>query len=408
MNDDRIEEELPFVSIHPEDENYQDKIGELVKEIKDSMEAELPFVNIEKENPFFIKTQKEEELVTQVDDDQRLSELTQLKEDHRQVVFKPGDEGYKGVFEDDLGNKSFSIVERYGEDYVAKDYITNPAIGREEEIKELILVLLTNEKSAILTGKPGVGKTAAIEGLAYRIQRGDVPDALQGYHVINVKTPAILGTMPNGESRVQALIDEVKAMDKVILFIDEIHMLIGARDESAMDFANIFKEGLGRGALKVVGATTSEEYEQYILRDKAFVRRFQRIEMDEPSRDHTIQILMGTLPKIEKQTGSKLKYTHFIQTQIMTFLVDLTSEYRRVYEIGSRYPDIAITLLSQAFSYTKFDNRTDVDIWDIKHAIRDTKNVYPDVKSKELIRFDEVFKSTIADEIALGNTKNKI
>lgn len=401
-NNENLEDDLPLVSIYPDEEENNEEIKTT------SLEEDLPFVDVTKENPFFIKKEQVQEKKDEVikTEEEILSEITKAKEDTRAVVFKPGDEGYKGVFEDDLGNKTFSIVERYGEDYVTKDYITNPAIGRDEEIRSLILVLLTNEKSAILTGKPGIGKTAAIEGLAYRIQRGDVPDALKGYHVINVKTPSLLGEMPNGESRVQALIDELREMDKVILFIDEIHMLIGARDESAMDFANIFKEGLGRGSLKVVGATTTEEYEQYVLRDKAFVRRFQRIDMDEPSREHTIQILMGTLPKIEKQTDSKLKYSHYIQTLIMAFIVDLTTEYRRVFEIGSRYPDIALTLLKQAFSYTKFDNRTEVDIWDIKQAIRDTKNVYPDVIKKELIRFNEVFKSTIEEEMAEGNTKN--
>ena len=93
------------------------------------------------------------------------------------------------------------------------------------------------------------------------------------------------------------MIDELKEREKTILFIDEIHMLIGATAESSVDFANIFKEGLGRGTIKVVGATTTEEYERYILRDKAFTRRFQRIEVAEPTRLQTIRIMMGTLPK---------------------------------------------------------------------------------------------------------------
>ncbi len=300
-----------------------------------------------------------------------------------------------------MNEQKYSILERYGEDFTAKEYITNPAIGRDNQIKELILILLTPEKSAILIGKPGIGKTAIVEGLAYAIKEGRVPDALKGYTVINIKTASLLGTMPDGESKVQVMIDELKQREKIILFIDEIHMLIGATDESSLDFANIFKEGLGRGSIKVIGATTTEEYERYILRDKAFTRRFQKVEVPEPTREETINIMMGTLPKIEKTTGAKLKYTNWIKEQIMAFMVDLTSEYKRVYEIGSRYPDISLTLLKQAFSHAIFDNRKEVNIFDIEHAILNTKNVYPDVIKKDMPTFYETFKSIISEEKAL-------
>lgn len=292
----------------------------------------------------------------------------------------------------------YSILDRYGENYTEKEYITNPAIGRDKQIKELILILLTPEKSGILVGKPGIGKTAIVEGLAYAIQQGNVPEALKGYTVINIKTASLLGTMPNGESKVQVMIDELKEKEKIILFIDEIHMLIGATDESSLDFANIFKEGLGRGSIKVIGATTTEEYERYILRDKAFTRRFQKVEVPEPTREETINIMTGTLPKIEKTTGATLKYTDWIQQQIMGFIVDLTSEYKRVYEIGSRYPDISLTLLKQAFSHALFENRNEVNIFDIEYAVLNTKNVYPDVISKDMPIFYKMFKDIISEE----------
>ena len=306
-----------------------------------------------------------------------------------------------------MDENKFSILERYGENYTEKEYITNPAIGRDEQIKELLLVLLTPEKSAVLIGKPGVGKTAIVEGLAYKIINNDVPDLLKGYSIINIKTASLLGTMPNGESKVQIMIDELKEREKIILFIDEIHMLIGATDTSSIDFANIFKEGLGRGSIKVIGATTTEEYERYILRDKAFTRRFQKILVPEPTREETIEIMMGTLPKIEKNTGVKLKYTNFIQEQIMAFLVDLTSEYKRVFEIGSRYPDISLTLLKQAFSYAMFDNKKEVNIFHIQKAIENSKNVYPDVIKKEIPKFFEQFKDIISEEKGVSLSWNK-
>lgn len=291
-----------------------------------------------------------------------------------------------------------SILARYGEDFCSKDYITNPAIGRAEEIKQLILILLTPEKSGILIGKPGIGKTSIVEGLAYQLQRNNVPDALKGYVIVSVKTASLLGTLPTGETRLQTLVDELKTLDKIILFIDEIHMLIGATNESSLDFANMFKESLGRGSIKVIGATTTEEYERYILRDKAFVRRFQKVEVEEPDREHTIKILIGTLPKIEKTTGAKLKYTDYIQSEIMAFIVDITTEYKRIYGIGSRYPDICLTLLAQAFSQAVFANRKEVTIMDIRKAIENSKNIYPDVIRKELVNFDKKFKDIIREE----------
>ena len=304
---------------------------------------------------------------------------------------------------DEIIRKSkVSILKSYGENFSEKNYITNPAIGREEEIKQLVLILLTPEKSAILTGKPGVGKTAIVEGLAYRIKLGNVPNALKNYQIIKVNTSALLGVDPDtGESKIQILIDELKSYSNLILFIDEIHTLMGNGSES-LDFANMFKPALDRGDIKVIGATTDDEYERYILRDKAFVRRFQRVSVSEPTREQVIAICMGTLPKIEKQTGAKLLYDSYVKQKIMAFLTDLTSEYRRIYEIGSRYPDITLTLLQQAFSYAIYNNRTEVNIFDIEKAITNTKNVYPDVIKKELPRFKEEFKNEIRDGIDQG------
>ena len=147
-----------------------------------------------------------------------------------------------------------SILARYSDELTSVKYITNPAIARDKEIKELILVLLTPEKSAILVGKPGIGKTAIVEGLAYLIQRNKVPDALKGYRIFRVDTTAIIGNDNNGENRVLKLVEELKNQNKVILFIDEIHTLIG---NGTFDLANMFKEGLSRGSIKMIGATTT-------------------------------------------------------------------------------------------------------------------------------------------------------
>lgn len=293
--------------------------------------------------------------------------------------------------------ETFSIINRYGDNFTTKEYVTNPAIGRDEELKDLSLALLTPDKSAILTGKPGIGKTAIVEGLAYLIQRNNVPDALKGFTIVKIDTQALMGTVKEtGDTRIQALIDEIKTKEKFILFIDEIHTLINSNSESSLDFANMLKTGLGRGDIKVVGATTTDEYEKYILRDKAFARRFQRIEIAEPSREHTIKILIGTLPKIEKNSNAKMAYTPFLQEKIMEFIVDLTKEYNRVYETSGRYPDVPLTMLAQAFSEAVFDNQKVVTIEHIEKAVLNSTAIYPDIikKGVEELRekFSELFK----------------
>ncbi len=304
----------------------------------------------------------------------------------------------------DIKSKRISVLGNYGENFQDRDYVTNPAIGRDEQIKQLILILLTPDKSAVLIGKPGVGKTATVEGLAYRIQRNEVPDSLKGYQVIKVNTSAILGNDPvTGEAKVQTLLDELKNQTKLILFIDEIHTLMGTKGE-ALDFANMFKPALDRGDIKVIGATTTEEYERYILRDKAFVRRFQKVEVHEPTREENIEILVGTLPKMEKRTGVKMKYSPYIQRKMMEFITDITSEYKRIYEIGSRYPDVSLTLVQEAFSHALFQNRSEVDVMDFKSAYENSKNIYPDVIKKA----ESTFNTMFADQIAEYNHEHDI
>ena len=290
-----------------------------------------------------------------------------------------------------------SILEKYGENLTAVKYLVNPAVARDKELKELVMVLLTPEKSAVLVGKPGIGKTAIVEGLAYRLQLGDIPNALKGYSVYKISTPSLVGNH-GGENRVMALVEELKGRDKIILFIDEIHMLMGGSSDGPMDLANMFKESMSRGTVKIVGATTVDEYERYVLRDKAFVRRFEKVDVAEPTQEMCVQILMRTVPKIEVQTGVKLPYTDFIKENIMKFIVNMTSEYKRVYEISSRYPDIALVVLRQAFSAALFDNQVQVGFKHIYDAIKSTKAVYPDVIKKELVVFKETFKDELAAE----------
>lgn len=294
-----------------------------------------------------------------------------------------------------------SIIDRYATDLTRKEYITDPAIARDEEIKQVILTLLTPEKSALLVGKAGIGKTAIVEGLAYRIQKNMVPNALFGYDLFKLNVTSLIGTTESEgqiENRVDLLIKELEQRPKTILFIDETHVLVKNNNAAEIDFANMFKAGLDRGSIKMIGATTTEEYEQYFLRDRAFLRRFQKIDVLEASQDTCVKILMGTYPKIEKQLGVTLPYTDFIKEKIMRFIVEMTDEYKRVYEISSRYPDICLTILSNAFTNALYDNMKEVRIKHIYKAICDTKAIYDDAKVKEIARFKEVFADIIIEE----------
>ena len=295
----------------------------------------------------------------------------------------------------------FSMMEKYGEDLTAREYITDPAIARDNEIKQTILTLLTPEKSALLVGKAGIGKTAIVEGIAYRIQKHMVPDALNDWKLIKINITSLLGeSVSNGatENRLELLVEELKVKKNTILFIDETHLLTNKSKTNNLDFANMLKPGLDRGTIKMIGATTTEEYEQYIIRDRAFLRRFQKIDVAEADQDTTVKILMGTYPKIEKQIGAKMEYTDFIKERIMRFIVEMTDEYKRVYEVASRYPDICLTILANAYSYAVFDNEKVMTIKHVYKAICNAKNIYEDAKKKEIERFKVVFADLIAAE----------
>ena len=304
-------------------------------------------------------------------------------------------------FVSDINNNHFSMLNRYGENLTKKNYITNPAIARDEEINKMILILLSPEKSVVLTGKAGIGKTSIVEGLNYRIQRKNVPNALLDCQIYKINTSSLLGTYNeagNEEAKLQLLINEIMGKKDIILFIDEIHTLVTASRNGDVDFLNMLKPGLDRGDIKVIGATTTKEFEDYLLKDKAFLRRFERIEVAEPDGPTTVKILMGTLKKIETSTEVKWPYTNYLLEQVCKFIVNMTSEYKRVYENGSRYPDVALALLSKCFTFARFENSDKVTFKHIYAAIKNCNLVYPDVVKKELVVFKETFKEYLENE----------
>jgi ATP-dependent Clp protease ATP-binding subunit ClpC len=238
-------------------------------------------------------------------------------------------------------------LEKYGRDLtaLAQDGKIDPVIGRQEEIERVVQILSRRTKNnPCLIGEPGVGKTAIAEGLALKIATGEVPDMVRGKRVISLDlTSMVAGTKYRGdfEERIQSAIEEVVKSDDVILFLDELHTIIGAgAAEGTTDAANILKPSLSRGELQLVGATTIDEYRKYIEKDAALERRFQPVMVEEPSEDEAVQILQGLRDKYEAH------HHVTITTGALVAAVKLSSRY-----IGDRYlPDKAIDLVDEACS----------------------------------------------------------
>ncbi len=231
---------------------------------------------------------------------------------------------------------------------MAKDDRLDPVIGREKEISRVISILNRRTKNnPVLIGEPGVGKTAIVEGLAQRIADESVPELLLSKNIMMLDLASVIaGTKYRGEfeERLKKIIEELKANDDIILFIDELHTIVGAgAAEGAIDAANIFKPALSRGEIQVVGATTLDEYRKYIEKDAALERRFQPVIVPEPTLEETIQVLKGIRPK----------YEEYHRVKITDAAIDAAAKLSKRYISDRFLPDKAIDLIDEASSLLK-------------------------------------------------------
>ena len=269
----------------------------------------------------------------------------------------------------------------------------DPVIGRDEEIRRILQILSRRTKNnPVMIGEPGVGKTAIAEGIAHRITRGDVPQDLKSKTIYSLDMGALIaGAKYKGEfeERLKSVVNEVIASNgEIVLFIDEIHTLVGAgKSEGAMDAANILKPALARGELRAIGATTLNEYQKYFEKDKALERRFQVVMVDEPGREDSISILRGIREKYE--THHKV----IIRDEAIIAAVDLSTRY-----ITDRFlPDKAIDLIDEAASGLRLEmNSVPYEIDEVTRAITRLEI------EKEAIRRDgdKVKEQEISSELA--------
>lgn len=367
-------------------DNKEVKI-QLLDEEKDSID--IKSVEIIRINGKYLTYEAFKEILSL--NDSSTLELTIMDDDGIERIFKTrkGELFMKPQTETLNDTKKSSALDKYGEDLTKLSYIKDPSIGRDEDIKKIEQILLYPErdKSVIITGESGVGKTALVKGLAYRIKNGDVPYLLKYLKIISIDTATMVaGTKYVGslEEKLKKILDEASKDKTIILFIDEIHQTIGGgkSGNDSNSVAEILKPYLDSGKVRVIGATTTEEYMEHISSNPAFKTRFKRIDIKEPTNDTIYTILDDLINTYNEISGCTLDALGTNRSNIINSLIAVTKKSCRDYKDSSNNPRLVIDILKEAYAIAAINDRDVVTIDDIKLAVMNEERLYKSAREK--------------------------
>lgn len=285
--------------------------------------------------------------------------------------------------------KEQSNLEKYGENLTNMFYLKDPSIGRDDIIRKIERILLYPErdKSIIITGPAGTGKTAVVKGLAYRIQKGIVPQTLNDIKIISIDAPSIVsgckyvGTL---EEKLKGILDEASTDKNIIIFIDEVHQVMGAgRSEgNKVTIAEILKPYLDYGKVRIIGATTDEEYLENIESNTAFKSRLKRIKLEEPERDVIYEIINDLINAYNKISYSKVIMDEDERDKIINFLIDATTTKSRTFNDRVNNPRLVLDIVKEAYAIAALSDRFEVTIDDFIEALNDEERIYDSSKQR--------------------------
>ena len=275
-----------------------------------------------------------------------------------------------------------TYLDKYGFDLTKEKYLKDPCIGRNEKIRELEKILLYPEKdkSIVITGIAGCGKTALVKGLAYRIQKGDVPEALKNLKIYNIDCATLVaGTKYVGtlEEKMKSILEEASSSKDIVLFMDEIHQALGAGKSEGNDnsVSEILKPYLDYGRARIIGATTTEEYNDYVSQDAAFRTRLKRISLKAPDNETIYEIIDDLIENYNKFSYSKLLVPYEEREMIINLLIDATQERHTHYNDRASNPRLVLDIIKDAYAIAALNDKTEVSVDDIAEALREEERL---------------------------------
>ena len=296
---------------------------------------------------------------------------------------------------EDVTNKKFDMSEtpnldKYGENLTTLPYLKDPSVGRKQELERIMKILLYPErdKSVIITGVAGCGKTALVKGLAYRIQKGEVPEALKSIKIISIDTASMVaGTKYVGtlEEKMKHILDEASKDKNIIIFIDEIHQAIsgGRAEGNDNTVAEILKPYLDYGKVRVIGATTEEEYTEHVESNTAFKTRFKKVAIKEPDYNTTYQILDDLIEAYNKISYSKLNVNFEERHIIIDWLINSTKPTFRDYKDRASNPRLVLDILKEAYAIAAFNESENVTIEHLIEALKNEDRLYESSRERQ-------------------------